>query len=392
MDGAEPHGGELVQHYVEGEPERESLREEADEMKSLGVSVERVQDLEMLATGAYSPLTGFMGRADLKSVLHEKRLANGLPWTIPIVLDCTSEKAEEIEEGEEVALEDPAGRACATMEVAEKHSLRKKEYMKHVFGTTDMSHPGVRRTEDMGGILLGGDITLLRRINHCDFFEYCLTPGDTREVFDERGWETVVGFQTRNPVHRAHEYIQKCALEMVDGLFIHPLIGMTKDSDFDPVLRLRSYEALMDNYLPGSRCVLATLLAPMRYAGPREAVFHALVRKNYGCTHFIVGRDHAGVEDFYPKYGAQEIFREFDRAELGVEPVFFRYAFYCKRCEGMATEKTCPHDDYHHVSPSGTYIRELIREGEEIPEEIMRPEVSGLLQEQGSFAAREPVA
>ncbi|MBS1263941.1 MAG: Sulfate adenylyltransferase [Methanonatronarchaeales archaeon] len=390
--GSEPHGGRLVSRYVEREDDRKRLQVEAKELPSLDVSTATVQDLEMLATGGYSPITGFMDRADYRSVLHEKRLANGLPWTIPILLNCSEEEAEKIDEGEDVALLDPAGGPCATLELEEKYHLDKREYMKHVFGTTDSNHPGVQRVTGAGEVALAGDITLLRRINHCDFKDYCLTPRDAREIFDEKGWDTVVGFQTRNAVHRAHEYIQKCALEIVDGLFIHPLIGLTKDSDFDPLLRLQSYEALIGNYLPGSRTVLATLLAPMRYAGPREAILHVLIRKNFGCTHFIVGRDHAGVGDFYPKYGAQRLFEEYDRSELGIEPLFFKYAFHCRKCEGMATEKTCPHDDVYREAPSGTRIRNLLKEGREIPHEIMRPEVSSLLQEKASFANGDPVA
>lgn len=386
VTGSEPHGGKLVNRYVESDAERESRTEEARELPSIEVSAPRVQDLEMIATGAYSPLTGFMDRADYRSVLHEKRLANGLPWTIPILLDCSDEKAEEFSEGDDVALLDPAGQPCAVLTVDEKYGFDKREYMKHVFGTTDSNHPGVRRTTAAGEVAVAGDITLLRRINHCDFKEYCLTPRDTREMFAEKGWNTVVGFQTRNAVHRAHEYIQKTALEVVDGLFIHPLIGMTKSSDFDPLLRLQSYETLIGNYLPGSRAVLATLLAPMRYAGPREAILHALIRKNFGCTHFIVGRDHAGVGDFYPKYGSQKIFEEYDSQELGIQPLFFQYAFYCTKCQGMATEKTCPHDEVYHESPSGTRIRNLLKSGGDIPPEIMRPEVAQLLQNQSSFS------
>jgi len=356
------HGGTLVSRVIAAE-EYPAALELAAALPSLTVEARTVADLELIATGAYSPLTGFMGLADYQRVLHEMRLADGLPWSLPITLRVSD--ARKIRDT--VALEAPDGSTVAILEVREVFTHSKEEEAQLAYGTTDPKHPGVAQLYGQGDFLIGGDIRLLRRTAPA-FPELALDPADTRRAFAERGWRTVVGFQTRNPVHRAHEYIQKAALETVDGLLLHPLLGPTKDDDVPADVRVKSY-----------RVLLAGFPAAMRYAGPREAVFHALVRKNYGCTHFIVGRDHAGVGNYYGTYDAQRIFDRFAPGELGIHPICFEHTFYCQRCGGMASPKTCPHDAESHVTLSGTKVRELLRSGTLPPPEFSRPEVGQVL-------------
>src|SRR6058998_276329 len=345
-------------------------------MPSLTVDSRTVADLELIATGAYSPLTGFMGLADYQRVLHDMRLANGLPWSLPITLRVTD--ARKIRDT--VALETPDGRAVALLQVREVFTHSKEEEAQLAYGTTDSKHPGVAQLYGQGDFLVGGDIRLLRRTAPA-FPELALDPADTRRAFAERSWRTVVGFQTRNPVHRAHEYIQKAALETVDGLLLHPLLGPTKDDDVPAAVRVKSYRVLLERYYPRDRVLLAGFPAAMRYAGPREAVFHALVRKNYGCTHFIVGRDHAGVGNYYGSYDAQRIFEEFAPGELGITPLMFDNTFFCRRCDEMASVKTCPHDGDARVTLSGTQVREMLKGGVAPPIEFSRPEVARILIE-----------
>jgi sulfate adenylyltransferase len=368
-----PHGGTLVNRELGGDERRAAL-ELAAALPSLTVDPRTVADLELIATGAYSPLTGFMGLADYQRVLHEMRLANGLPWSLPITLRVTDARRVR----DTVALQAPDGRAVALLQVREVFTHSKEEEAQLAYGTTDPKHPGVAQLYGQGDFLVGGDIRLLRRTAPA-FPELALDPADTRRTFAERGWRTVVAFQTRNPVHRAHEYIQKAALETVDGLLLHPLLGPTKDDDVPAALRVKSYRVLLERYYPRDRVLLAGFPAAMRYAGPREAVFHALVRKNYGCTHFIVGRDHAGVGNYYGTYDAQRIFDRFAPGELGIHPVCFEHTFYCQRCGGMASPKTCPHDAESHVSLSGTRVREMLRSGTLPPPEFSRPEVGQVL-------------
>ena len=367
------HGGTLVSRLIAAEEYPTALALAAA-LPSLTVDARTVADLELIATGAYSPLTGFMGLADYQRVLHEMRLADGLPWSLPITLRVTDARKVR----DTVALETPDGSIVALLEVREVFTHSKEEEAQLAYGTTDAKHPGVAQLYGQGDFLVGGDIRLLRRTTPA-FPELALDPADTRRVFAERGWRTVVGFQTRNPVHRAHEYIQKAALETVDGLLLHPLLGPTKDDDVPAAVRVKSYRVLLERYYPRDRVLLAGFPAAMRYAGPREAVFHALVRKNYGCTHFIVGRDHAGVGNYYGTYDAQRIFDRFAPGELGIHPICFEHTFYCQRCGGMASPKTCPHDAESHVTLSGTKVRELLRSGTLPPPEFSRPEVGQVL-------------
>jgi sulfate adenylyltransferase len=366
------HGGALVDRTLTGAA-REALVEEAERLHSIALQPWEVSDLEMIAVGALSPLTGFMTRADYTATVDSLRLANGLPWTIPVTL-----RVRELPRGERVALRDGAGTLLGVLEVAGAYVTDREREAALVYGTTDVAHPGVRRLLDSGELALGGDVWLVNRAPP-QFPDLALDPRETRRAFAERGWATVVGFQTRNPVHRAHEYIQKAALETVDGLLLHPLVGATKDDDIPADVRVRSYRALLEHYYPRDRVLLAAFPAAMRYAGPREAVFHAIARKNYGCTHFIVGRDHAGVGSYYGTYDAQRIFDRFDAAELGIQPIRFEHTFFCRACGGMASTKTCPHDNAHHVALSGTRVRELLRAGELPPPEFSRQEVARVL-------------
>ncbi|MEK7703030.1 MAG: sulfate adenylyltransferase [Nitrospirota bacterium] len=374
-----PHGGKLINRFVD-EREVASLSKKAKEIPSLVLSPRELSDLDLIAEGVLSPLTGFMGSRDYKSVLANMRLANNLPWTIPVTLSITKEEAVSFEKSKEIALfEQDKAEPLAILTVDEIYPFDKNDEAKCVYGTTDTSHPGVAYTQTLGDFYIAGQVDLLRKPTHTTFTEYRKTPQQTRALFEASGWKKVVAFQTRNPIHRAHEYIQKCALEMSDGLLIHPLAGETKGDDIPVDVRMNCYKVLIDNYYNKDRTVLSIFPAAMRYAGPKEAIFHAICRKNYGATHFIVGRDHAGVGSFYGPFDAQQIFKHFP--DLGIEPIFFDNAFYCKKCLGMVSAKICSHDASNHVALSGTRVREMLRAGETPPAEFTRPEVAKILVE-----------
>jgi sulfate adenylyltransferase len=374
-----PHGGTLVDLLVPGE-QRDRARTEADHLPKLVVSERELSDLEMLAVGALSPLTGFVGEADYLSVLDTMHLSNGLAWSIPVTLSLTDEDVKRMGAGTSVALLPAEGAPpLAIVDLAEVFKRDREKEALAVFGTEDLEHPGVRALQEAGDFCLAGPVRALTLPEHDDFVRYRLTPAQTRAEFADRGWRTVVGFQTRNPIHRAHEYIQKCALEMVDGLLVHPLVGATKGDDVPADVRMRCYEALFEGYYPKDRAMVSVFPAAMRYAGPKEAIWHAICRKNYGCTHFIVGRDHAGVGSYYGTYDAQRIFESFEPGELGITPLMFEHSFWCNACEGMASPKTCPHGEDTRVSLSGTKVREMLRAGERPPIEFSRPEVAEIL-------------
>ena len=376
-----PHGGELVDRRAP-EGERADRLEAAQGLAKVALGPRALSDLEMISTGVFSPLKGFMGREDYNSVVKTMHLANGLIWSMPITLSASDDEANAVSEGDEVALTDGAGKILATMTVTDRYDYDKGHEAKNVYRTDDGNHPGVAALYKQGNTLLGGEVTLLvDEPNPRPFPSYYREPADLRTLFAEKGWKKVVGFQTRNPVHRAHEYIQKSALEIVDGLLLNPLVGETKSDDISAALRMKSYGTILNRYYPKERTVLSVFPAAMRYAGPREAVFHAICRKNYGCTHFIIGRDHAGVGSYYGTYDAQKIFDEFEGEDLGITPLMFEHAFFCLNCGGMATTKTCPHDKENHVFFSGTRVREMLQNGEYPPPEFSRPEVVEVLIE-----------
>jgi len=378
LPGARPHGGVLKERLVG--PERAAeLRALAADLQSIELDAWATSDLELLAGGGLSPLEGFMGSADLLMVRDHMHLASGAVWSLPILLPVSAEQAAAIKPGEKVALH-VQGRTLAVIDVTEVFDYDRHRLALEVYGTDDGAHPGVARTLAQSEWAVAGPVEVIE-LPDAPFQRHRLTPRATRELMAERGWRTMVGFQTRNPVHRAHEYLQKVALEHVDGLLLHPLVGETKDDDISAAARMRCYEVLLDKYYPADRVALSVFPASMRYAGPREAVFHAIVRQNYGCTHFIVGRDHAGVGSYYSSYAAQEIFDRFAPGEIGISIMRFEHAFFCRDCGQMVTSRTCPHDRSSHLILSGTKVRELLREGKPLPVEFTRPEVADVLRE-----------
>lgn len=373
-----PHGGVLIDRMLRG-AEREAAIERAASLKKIALSATTMSDLELLATGALSPLTGFIGKNDYDCVVESMRLANGLVWSIPITLAVSRDVADTLRIGEEIALTEPDGHLLAVMTLAEKYAYDKTREVQNVYRTTDEKHPGVARVYKQGDIYLAGEVSVIDLPNNLEFPEFRHPPLATRKMFAARGWKRIVAFQTRNPIHRAHEYIQKTALEIVDGLFLHPLVGETKADDIPADVRMRSYQELLRDYYPPDRVILGVFPAAMRYAGPREAIFHAICRKNYGCTHIIIGRDHAGVGNYYGTYDAQKIFDEFKPEEIGITPLMFEHTFYCKKCGQIVSAKTCPHGKEDHLVLSGTQVRDMLQRGEMLPPEFTRPEVARVL-------------
>ena len=374
-----PHGGVLVDRVLRGEVREEAGRRAAS-LKRIALNARTMSDLELIAVGAYSPLEGFMGQADYRSVLYEMRLANGLAWTLPITLAVRRADADALREGEDVALVSPWEEPLGILHLEERFPYDGREEARLVYGTEDPGHPGAQYQLARGDVLLAGKVDLIGRPPFRGFEAYRLDPAATRARFEELGWRTVVGFQSQHPIHRAHEYIQKCALEPLDGLLIHPLVGQTKLDEVPSEVRVRCYQVLVGQYYPKDRVVLAVFPGAMRYAGPRETVFHALVRKNYGCTHFIVGREYASVEAASSPVTVDELFRRFTPEELGVVPLFFDETFYCRRCEAVTSPKTCPHNPLDRMALSGTLVRELLGRGEALPAEFTRPEVAEILR------------
>ena len=375
-----PHGGRLINRLVIGAA-RDALLDRARSLPKLQLDERAQSDVEMIAVGAFSPLRGFLGQADYRTVVDSMRLTSGVPWSIPISLQVSRAQADNLKEGSEIALIDERNTILAVLALAERYQPNREEEVKKVYGTTEMAHPGVAAVLSGGEVYLGGEIHVVNRPDTVAFPAYHRDPAQTRALFQERGWRTVVGFQTRNPVHRAHEYITKSALELVDGLLLHPLVGKTKSDDIPADVRMRCYEVLMERYYPKDRVLLSVYPAAMRYGGPREAIFHAVARKNYGCTHFIVGRDHAGVGNYYGTYDAQELFDEFSPSDLGIQPLKYDNAFFSQVTGQMATAKTAPGGPETQVNLSGTKVREMLSKGELPPPEFSRPEVAAVLIE-----------
>ena len=375
---SQPHGGVLVNRVLTGRA-RAEMEHAAAGFSTLALSEQQIREVENLATGVFSPLEGFMGEREVREVLLNRRLPGGVPWTIPIVLDVSEENAERFREGGQISLT-LEGKTLAILHLQEKYAVSREEFALHTFGTQDPTHPGVAGALRMKPVLLGGAVDLLQAPDS-PFAPYKLTPRETRVLFETKGWRTVVGFQTRNLPHHGHEALQKTALSFVDGLFINPLVGKKKPGDFKDEVIAETYNALLKNYYLKRWAVMAVLQMHMRYAGPREAIFHAIIRKNFGCTHFIVGRDHAGVGKFYHPYAAQEIFQDFP--DLGVVPLFFTAFFYCRRCQGIASEKTCPHGEEDRNNFSGTELRKLIVQGGDV-EAFIRPEVAEVIRKYGN--------
>lgn len=372
-----PHGGKLVDRFLTGAA-LEAAREKGKSLPRIKIDSYAAFDIDCIAKGIFSPLNGFMTEAEVRSVIDSMHLRPGIPWTIPILLAVSKEQADKLDVASEVAIEDDQGDLVAILHLTEKFHVDHREIAEKVYRTTDESHPGVAYTLGLGDVFLAGDIDVLKpRV--IEFQDFNLTPKETRAAFEHHGWKRIVAFQTRNPIHRAHEYLTKCALEICDGLLIHPLMGTTKSDDIPGDVRMECYKTIVDLYYPKKHTMLSIMPVNMRYAGPKEAIMHAIIRKNYGCTHFIVGRDHAGVGNFYGTYDAHYIFNEFDPAEIGITPLFFDHTFFCRSCGNMGSIKSCPHDKEHHVHLSGTKVREMLKAGEIPPVEFSRPEVAKVL-------------
>lgn len=383
-----PHGNVLVNRVL-SEEHAEEARTRAEKLFALTLNEEQVKDVKNIARGVLSPLTGFMNEADFVRVVEEMKLADGTVWSIPFVLHVTDEEAAEMKSGDEVALRDANGGLVAVLHVGDMYTFDPAHVTRFVFGTDDQEHPGAARWYRMNRNLVGGKVDLVDNSKE-PFYDVNLDPAETRFLFKARGWKTIAGFQTRNVPHRAHEYLQRCALEITDGLFINPIIGKKKEGDFRDEVIIKAYNFMTENFFPSDRTVFSILPARMNYAGPREAILHAIIRKNFGCTHFVVGRDHAGVGDYYGTYEAQEIFDTIE--DIGIKILKFEHGFFCKVCEGVASTKTCGHTKDDRVPPSGTIIRGMLSEGKPVPKEIMRPQIVDMLLKQDELFVSEEEA
>ncbi|MFQ5969130.1 MAG: sulfate adenylyltransferase [Nitrososphaerales archaeon] len=371
-----PHGGVLVNRVLSGNA-LERARNDANELMSVKVDRDLVNDIENIVDGVFSPLEGFMLDHDFADVIKHGRLANGIAWTVPKVLDVDEQTSKQMKDSHDVAIKDESGRMFAIMHVEDVFKFNKREMSKAVYQTDDTRHPGVAKTMDMQDILVGGRIDLIDRVDGSELKRHRLSPARTRDEFRKRGWKRVVGFQTRNIPHLAHEMLQKSALNFFDGLFINPLVGRKKSGDFKDEVIIKAYETLIDGYYPKQSVMFVTLHTEMLYAGPKEAILHAIMRKNFGCSHFILGRDHAGVANYYHPFAAHEIFKDYP--DIEIKPVFFPAFFYCKICMGTVSEKTCPHDAQHRLELSGTKLRKMVTSGERPSELLMRPEIAELI-------------
>ena len=363
-----PHGGKLVNRISEINPTG---------LFSISITEDLANDVENIADGIFSPLEGFLGKSDFESVVSRGRLANDLAWTIPIVIDVDEQTASKAKDAGDVLLQNPDGIGVAVLRVEETYTFDKEKTAQGIYGTTDSSHPGVAKTLSMKDYLIGGKIDYIQRPKQTEIRKNRLTPIQTREAFAKAGWRTICAFQTRNPPHVAHEMLQKTSITTRDGVFVNPIIGKKKSGDFVDEVIIKCYETMIESYYPENRCILGTLHTEMKYAGPKEAIHHAIMRQNYGCTHIIIGRDHAGVGKFYDPFAAQKIFDDYP--ELEIAPVFFPAFFYCRKCLTYTNPKTCPHDDDAKEQISGTKLREMIQNGQAPSEFILRPEVAKVI-------------
>lgn len=374
-----PHGSKLLPLLISAEARGEALKE-AKALPQIRLSSKELSDLIMLAMGAFSPLRGFMSKKDYESVVNHMRLKNGTLWPIPITLAVSKEEAGKIKIGQRIALIDPEnGEIMGSMQVEGKYAYDKKQEALRVFGTDAEQHPGVKKIYEQGEVYLGGAVKVFSEGGYPGRFAEFARPAETRALFTEKGWRTIAAFQTRNPLHRSHEYLTKIALEVCDGILIHPIVGKLKADDIPAEVRMECYRVLLDNYYPKDRVVLKVYPMEMRYGGPREAILHAIIRQNFGCSHLIVGRDHAGVGNYYGPFDAQKIFDNLQPGDLQIQPLKLDNTFYCNKCGSMASPKTCPHKSEDHLMISGTKLREMLARGEKLPEEFTRKEVADVL-------------
>jgi len=374
-----PHGGRLLPLLVHDSELEESLKE-AETLPKVRLDSREVSDLIMLAMGAFSPLEGFIGKADYEGVVADMHLKNGTLWPIPITLAVSKEEAQKIKEGHKIALlNSDNDEIMASMLVEEKYTYDKHREALQVFGTDDEQHPGVKKIYEQGEVYLGGPVKVFSEGDYPERFAEFARPAETRAIFAEKGWTTIAAFQTRNPLHRSHEYLTKVALEVCDGLLIHPIVGKLKAGDIPAEVRMECYKVLLDNYYPKDRAILKVYPMEMRYGGPREAILHAIIRQNFGCSHLIVGRDHAGVGSYYGPFDAQKIFDELNPGDLHIQPLKLDPTFWCNKCSSMASPKTCPHGKEDHLSISGTKLREMLTKGERPTEQFSRKEVVDIL-------------